>query len=73
MWTDNIEVVQGCKKEGMRLLPSKATGRNVDMWMQIRELKGRYAGELEVIHVKGHQDDHLEYDKLSFEGKKCGL
>ena len=46
MWTDNIEVVQGCKKEGMSLLPSKATGRNVDMWMQIRKLRRMYAGEL---------------------------
>ena len=70
LWTDNMEVVTKYKKGDIKLLPSNTTGRNVDMWLQIKELRKQYNGSLEVIHAKGHQDDYKSYDQLSFESKR---
>ena len=39
MWIDNKEVVEGCKKDDVRRLPSGACQRNVDLWLEFFKLR----------------------------------
>ena len=69
MWLDNKEVVVGCERNEVSRLPSAVCQRNMDMWLELMELKKECKAELTVRYVKAHQDDEEEYENLSFQGK----
>ena len=54
---NNAEVVGKWKERGVSLLPSKSYSRNMDMMLKRDSLTGEYHGSIEVVKVKGNQED----------------
>ena len=67
---DNMEVVNICGGNKINKMPLKACSRNIEMLLQLDDLKRKYSGILTVKYVKAHQDKKVPYQELSFEGKK---
>ena len=53
--------MRGFSKEDRIQLRSKVCKRNRDMWVQIDKIKDEMGRKLEVLHVRGHQDDEMPY------------
>ena len=74
MWTDSMETLRVYKKGKVKKLPSRSCARNVDLKLQLEELKEAYGGVLEMRKVKAHQDERKRYEDMEFEermNKEC--
>ena len=67
---DSAEVVTKWKNADISKIPSKCCSRNMDMWLRKEHLAKEYMGSLEVIKVKGQQDEEKEYEELDFHGRR---
>ena len=70
MWTDSMETLRVYKKGRVKKLPSRSCARNVDMRLQLEELKETYGDVLEMKKVEAHQDKRKRYENMEFEEKR---
>jgi len=69
MWVDNLDVVTGCEREKMSMLPSQACPRNTELWLPFFTLKQKCGRKLLVKHLKAHRDNNAWYETLNLQSK----
>ena len=67
---DNTFVIQFCEQRYFPPIPRNLEKTSADLRLEFIELAESLPVQLAFHHVKGHQDDHLSYDELSYLAKE---